>query len=87
MTAPVPPESEATRCDICVSGVDASYAGEPAVTIYPMKKVAKAPKEQSTAVCLVEWHDQSQELADKKWLFVKRPDKGNVFWLFRRWLS
>lgn len=46
------------------------------MTIYPMKKIAKAPKEQSTAVCLVEWGGAEDDLQNTKWLFVKRPDKG-----------
>ena len=45
-----------------------------------MKKQAKAPREQSTAVCLVEWNGQSRQTGDKKWLLVKRPDKGMSFW-------
>ncbi|GHJ84468.1 hypothetical protein NliqN6_0870 [Naganishia liquefaciens] len=75
---PTPPQNETTRCDVCVSaaGDSISVAAEPAVTIYPMKKQAKAPREQSTAVCLVEWNGQSRQTGDKKWLLVKRPDKG-----------
>lgn len=71
-----PPVPAADTCDICVPPPDLTTIQGPAVTIYPMKKVAKAPKEQSTAVCLVEWRGAEDDLSTTKWLFVKRPEKG-----------
>ncbi|KAJ9108147.1 hypothetical protein QFC19_002615 [Naganishia cerealis] len=80
--APNLPTPESAACDICVSPPDMTSVQMPAVTIYPMKKVSKAPKEQSTAVCVIEWRGNDEETKDLRWLFVKRPQKGLLAGLF-----
>lgn len=42
------------------------------MTVFPMRKEKKASREEEELVCVVEW----QGSEDRKWLFVKRPEKG-----------
>ncbi|KAJ9120701.1 hypothetical protein QFC22_002632 [Naganishia vaughanmartiniae] len=81
-TPPPAPTHESANCDICAPPPDMASVQTPAVTIYPMKKVAKAPREQSTAVCLIEWRSADEKTENHKWLFVKRPQKGLLAGLF-----
>ncbi|KAJ9105455.1 hypothetical protein QFC21_001826 [Naganishia friedmannii] len=81
-TPPPTPTHATATCDICVPPPDMASVQASAVTIYPMKKVAKAPREQSTAVCLIEWRGDEEETENHRWLFVKRPQKGLLAGLF-----
>ena len=47
-------------------------SGTPSVTVFPMKKIKKESREEHEVVCVVEWHHAD----DRRWLFTKRPDKG-----------
>jgi A/G-specific adenine glycosylase len=46
-----------------------------------MRKEKKASREEEELVCVVEWQD-GQGSEDRKWLFVKRPEKGEWPWRF-----
>jgi hypothetical protein len=43
--------------------------------LYPMAKERKKPREEETAVCVLEW-DRSGE---RKVLLAKRPEKGTIY--------
>lgn len=69
----VAPKSTSETCSICSPfPVIPSKARD--VTIYPMKKVPKAQREETTEVMMVKWEAPDKE--QSQWLFVKRPDKG-----------
>lgn len=42
--------------------------------MFPMKKVKKVSREENEVVTIVEWHQS--KTGEKRWLFVKRPEKG-----------
>ncbi len=50
------------------------------VTIFPMKKAsAKGPRDESTAVCILRWiADEDGDKVGDRWLFVKRPETGEL---------
>jgi A/G-specific adenine glycosylase len=52
----------------------------PSVTVFPMRKEKKASREEEELVCVVEWQAE-QGSEDRKWLFVKRPERGERLWL------
>lgn len=41
-----------------------------------MKKTKAAQREEHTAVCVLEWNDSTGDDANRRWLLVKRPEKG-----------
>jgi hypothetical protein len=64
-------------CTIC-SPLPAT-SGPTEVTIFPMKKIAKAQREESCAVLVVKWTpEEGAEDDEPKWLFVKRPEEGEL---------
>ena len=68
------PAADEDECAIC-SPLPAS-TGPMEVTVFPMKKVAKAQREESSAVLVVKWEPQDDEDDEPRWLFVKRPEEG-----------
>ncbi|KAK4684776.1 hypothetical protein P7C73_g5390, partial [Tremellales sp. Uapishka_1] len=64
-----PPTAQAPLCELCEPILaTADGACIPSVTIFPMKKLKKESRVEEEVVCVVE--------SGNKWLFVKRPEKG-----------
>lgn len=66
-----PPPAASDGCDLCLP-IPSETQRIPSVTVFPMRKEKKASREEEELVCVVEW----QGSEDRKWLFVKRPEKG-----------
>lgn len=49
---------------------------EVGVALYPMAKERKKPREEETAVCVLEWEQAGEVGKERKVLIVKRPEKG-----------
>ena len=48
-------------------------------TVKSTKKIAKAQREESCAVLVVKWTpEEGAEDDEPKWLFVKRPEEGEL---------
>ena len=62
-------------CRLC-SPIDDFSLATHAVTQYPMTKERKKPREEDTAVCVVEWQSTVDTGAERRVLLVKRPEKG-----------
>lgn len=74
LSAPPPPPAT-PACDICApipSPEDTDTI--PAVTVFPMKKEKKASREEHEVVCVTEWRGPR----GPRWLFTKRPEKGEL---------
>ncbi|KAK4050309.1 hypothetical protein OIV83_003630 [Microbotryomycetes sp. JL201] len=73
------------ECSIC-SPMDDLDRAEHSVTVYPMAKERKKPREEETAVCVLEWikssSDNIVQQSEKKILLVKRPEKGLLAGLY-----
>ena len=67
------PSAEEDECSICAP---IPVAGSMEVTVFPMKKVAKAQREESSAVLVVKWEPEDDGDDEPRWLFVKRPEEG-----------
>lgn len=50
----------------------------PSVTVFPMRKEKKASREENEVVCLTEWRGLEGSGEAPSWLFVKRPEKGQL---------
>jgi adenine-specific DNA glycosylase len=70
------PPVETKECAMCVP---VPNEGEriPSVTVFPMKKEKKTSREEHEVVCVLEWDGGGE--ADRRWLFVKRPETGELF--------
>ena len=69
----------AEQCKLCAP-IPGSGDRIPNVTVFPMKKEKKVSREENEVVCILEWcHEQ-----DRKWLFTKRPEKGESTWSMSR---
>lgn len=63
-------------CTLCAP-IDDLKPSEHSVTVYPMAKERKKPREEETAVCVLEWRRTGATNKDgHKVLLVKRPEKG-----------
>lgn len=61
------------ECGLCVAvPVDRAAAQIPSVTVFPMRKEKKTSRAEHEVVCVLE----ATLAEDRRWLFVKRPDKG-----------
>ncbi|KAK4052013.1 hypothetical protein OIO90_004543 [Microbotryomycetes sp. JL221] len=71
------------ECSIC-SPIDDFDPREHSVTVYPMAKERKKPREEETAVCILEWirKGADHKRDPKQVLLVKRPDKGLLAGLY-----
>lgn len=49
------------------------------VTVFPMKKIAKAQREETSAVLVVKWQPPEGSDEEPMWLFVKRPEEGGSY--------
>lgn len=77
ISAPPPPVADLE--DLCSLCEPVSVSLEAGVTIYPMAKERKKPREEETAVCVLEWQSSvasETENGGRKVLIVKRPEKG-----------
>ena len=57
-------------CDACAP-IPGTGETIPSVTVFPMRKEKKISREEEEVVCILEWVGD-----DRRWLFTKRPDKG-----------
>ncbi|KAL1413596.1 hypothetical protein Q8F55_001371 [Vanrija albida] len=72
LSAPPPPPT-GPACDLCAPIPAAGDTDTiPSVTVFPMKKEKKASRVEDEVVCVTEWRGA----AGSKWLFTKRPEKG-----------
>ncbi|WWC89496.1 A/G-specific adenine glycosylase [Kwoniella dendrophila CBS 6074] len=77
-----PPEPTTSSCPLCSpipSSSNSSKSHIPNVTIFPMKKEKKASRDEEESVLVVEWKGEN---GDRKWLMIKRPEKGLLAGLF-----
>ena len=73
----IPPSNAEVDDDCTVCSPLPATSGPAEVTIFPMKKIAKAQREEACAVLVVKWTpDEGADDAEPKWLFVKRPEEG-----------
>ncbi|WVQ77201.1 A/G-specific adenine glycosylase [Cryptococcus sp. DSM 104548] len=76
---PVPP-STSKECSLCHPiPREKEEAQISSVTVFPMKKEKKASRVEEEEVCVLEWRSEGRE---RRWLFVKRPEKGLLAGLF-----
>ncbi|KAM0786380.1 hypothetical protein ACM66B_001848 [Microbotryomycetes sp. NB124-2] len=70
-------------CSICAP-IDDFDPMDHSVTLYPMAKERKKPREEETAVCVLEWIKSGADLktSEKQVLLVKRPEKGLLAGLY-----
>ncbi|WVQ99230.1 A/G-specific adenine glycosylase [Kwoniella sp. CBS 9459] len=83
---PAPAISKTADCTLCAP-IPLSPATDmiPSVQVFPMRKEKKASREEEESVLVLEWRkmgDNGQSGGDRKWLFVKRPEKGLLAGLF-----
>ncbi|RSH82220.1 hypothetical protein EHS25_005930 [Saitozyma podzolica] len=76
-----PPPAASDGCDLCLPIPSEETQRIPSVTVFPMRKEKKASREEEELVCVVEWQAE-QGSEDRKWLFVKRPERGLLAGLF-----
>ncbi|WWC61714.1 A/G-specific adenine glycosylase [Kwoniella dejecticola CBS 10117] len=75
-----PPQPLELPCALC-SPVPSSTTVEriSSISIFPMRKEKKASRAEEESVLLTEWKGGD---GDRKWLFVKRPEKGLLAGLY-----
>ncbi|WVF71648.1 A/G-specific adenine glycosylase [Kwoniella sp. CBS 6097] len=84
-TKPALPKEE--ECDLCAP-IPLTTATDliPSVQVFPMRKEKKASREEEESVLVLEWRRKSEDDRgggdDRKWLFVKRPEKGLLAGLY-----
>ncbi|KAK6910252.1 A/G-specific adenine glycosylase [Kwoniella mangroviensis CBS 8507] len=76
-----PPLPQEMICTLCASIPSSSDTDKiSSVTIFPMRKEKKTSRSEEESVLVLEWRGESDD--DRKWLFVKRPEKGLLAGLF-----
>lgn len=78
---PVKPDGD--ECGLCVP-IPSSTPDQhtlPSVMVFPMRKEKKTSREEEELVSIIEWRSATSS-ASRRWLFVKRPEKGLLAGLF-----
>nr|XP_019046116.1 A/G-specific adenine glycosylase [Kwoniella bestiolae CBS 10118]OCF25046.1 A/G-specific adenine glycosylase [Kwoniella bestiolae CBS 10118] len=75
------PEKQDSACNLCAP-IPLSTGTEliPSVTVFPMRKEKKVSRAEEESVLVLEWRRENDD--ERKWLFVKRPEKGLLAGLF-----
>ncbi|ODO08184.1 A/G-specific adenine glycosylase [Cryptococcus amylolentus CBS 6273] len=80
LKAPPPLPSTSSECSLCHPIPQEKAESQiSSVAVFPMKKEKKASRVEEEDVCVLEWRGQQGK---RRWLFVKRPDKGLLAGLF-----
>ncbi|WWC94008.1 A/G-specific adenine glycosylase [Kwoniella sp. B9012] len=76
-----PPTPQEPICTLCAPiPLSPNTDKIPSVTIFPMRKEKKVSRNEEESVLVLEWKGEGDE--DRRWLFVKRPEKGLLAGLF-----
>ncbi|KIR33639.1 A/G-specific adenine glycosylase [Cryptococcus deuterogattii MMRL2647] len=76
---PLPSTAE-SDCKLCAPILcDIETDKIPTVMMFPMKKEKKASRVEEESVCVVQWRGDGDQ---RRWLFIKRPEKGLLAGLF-----
>lgn len=76
---PLPSTAE-SDCKLCAPiPCDIETDKIPTVMMFPMKKGKKASRVEEESVCVVQWRGNGDQ---RRWLFIKRPEKGLLAGLF-----
>ncbi|KIR55896.1 A/G-specific adenine glycosylase [Cryptococcus gattii Ru294] len=76
---PLPSTAE-SDCKLCTPiPCDIETDKIPTVMMFPMKKGKKASRVEEESVCVVQWRGNGDQ---RRWLFIKRPEKGLLAGLF-----
>nr|KIR50140.1 A/G-specific adenine glycosylase [Cryptococcus bacillisporus CA1280] len=76
---PLPSTAE-SDCKLCAPiPCDIKTDKIPTVMMFPMKKEKKASRVKEESVCVVQWRGNGDQ---RRWLFIKRPEKGLLAGLF-----
>ncbi|WRT66194.1 A/G-specific adenine glycosylase [Kwoniella shivajii] len=75
-----PPKPSERLCTLCAPiPLSTSTEKIPSVTIFPMRKEKKTSRVEDESVLVLEWKGEEGK---RRWLFVKRPEKGLLAGLF-----
>lgn len=72
--SPSQPSTTKSHCKLCAPiPCDIETDRIPTVMVFPMKKEKKASRVEEETVCIVQWRGDGDQ---RRWLFTKRPEKG-----------